>query len=87
MMIFDDNILKFMDRGELLDSLEPVVALGFKEMHRNGAKIWSISDSANPKHWSDQVDVGIGLVSLGVTRYRAVRSISGNQFNINSFYM
>ena len=65
MMIFDDNILKFMDRGEtLVDSLEPLVAMGFEEMHRHGAKVWSISDSANPEHWSDQVDAGIGLVPL-----------------------
>ncbi|CAJ1386786.1 unnamed protein product [Effrenium voratum] len=62
-MVLDDNILKFMDRGEAIHAnLDEMVARGFKEMWKAGAKTWSGSDSPNPAHWSEEVDVGNGLV-------------------------
>lgn len=64
-MIFDDNILKFMDCGKAIEAgaqLDELIAMGFNEMERAGAKIWSGSDSPNPAHWSAEVDVGKGLV-------------------------
>ena len=62
-MIFDDNILKFMDCGKTLETgLEDLIKLGFAEMQKVNAKIWSGSDSPNPAHWSTDVDVGKGLV-------------------------
>ena len=63
-MIFDDNILKFMDCGKAIEGtdLESLVAMGFDEMEKAGAKIWSVSDSPNPAHWTTDVDVGKGLV-------------------------
>lgn len=62
-MIFDDNILKFMDCGKTLETgLEDLIQLGFSEMQKVNAKIWSGSDSPNPAHWSADVDVGKGLV-------------------------
>ena len=62
-MIFDDNILKFMDCGKTLETgLEDLIQLGFLEMQKANAKIWSGSDSPNPAHWSADVDVGRGLV-------------------------
>ena len=62
-MILDDNILKFMDRGDAIHAnLDEMVARGFKEMRKAGAKTWSGSDSPNPAHWSEEVDVGNGLV-------------------------
>lgn len=64
-MIFDDNILKFMDCGKTLETdLPDLIRLGFSEMRRAKAKIWSGSDSPNPAHWSADVDIGMGLVCL-----------------------
>ncbi|CAK9118646.1 unnamed protein product [Durusdinium trenchii] len=42
-MIFDDNILKFMDCGKAIEAgaqLDELIAMGFNEMERAGAKIW-----------------------------------------------
>lgn len=78
-MIFDDNILKFMDCGKTVEkfsegsslehplehTLEHLIQLGFSEMQKANAKTWSGSDSPNPAHWSADVDVGKGLVYLG----------------------
>lgn len=66
-MIFDDNILKFMDCGKTLETdLPDLIRLGFSEMHGAKAKIWSGSDSPNPAHWSADVDIGMGLVCLNL---------------------
>eukprot|EP00931_Biecheleriopsis_adriatica_P115497 TRINITY_DN91288_c0_g1_i1.p1 TRINITY_DN91288_c0_g1~~TRINITY_DN91288_c0_g1_i1.p1 ORF type:complete len:372 (-),score=74.31 TRINITY_DN91288_c0_g1_i1:53-1126(-) len=63
LMIFDDNILKFIDRGETFNGdLDALTASGFEHMVKAGSKIWSVSDSPNPAHWSEDVDVGMGLV-------------------------
>eukprot|EP00434_Breviolum_minutum_P043344 symbB.v1.2.038629.t2/scaffold6089.1/size21010/1 len=63
LMIFDDNILKFMDCGKTLETdLPDLIRLGFSEMHGAKAKIWSGSDSPNPAHWSADADIGMGLV-------------------------
>lgn len=46
-MVLDDNILKFMDRGETLTKgLDDLVGLGFDCMHRVGASVWSVPASA-----------------------------------------
>ena len=66
-MIFDDNILKFMDCGKTLEAdLPDLIRLGFSEMRGAKAKIWSGSDSPNPAHWSADVDIGMGLVCLNL---------------------
>jgi len=62
-MVFDDNAMRFIHRGETLTGgLDDLIDEGFRHMRAAGAKVWSASDSPNPAHWSEDVDVGKGLV-------------------------